>query len=85
MNGHKVQELDMIGTRCHSMQYQNGRRAAVVPFCGIAAHELLTDMVEKQITDFLDGKTNGENLLHWLYDYVLDEPIPARLEAVLKT
>ncbi|MBX6367622.1 MAG: hypothetical protein IRZ04_06550 [Rhodospirillales bacterium] len=35
--------------------------------------------VEEEIRAFIDGETNGEPLLHALYDYVLDEPIPARL------
>jgi hypothetical protein len=39
---------------------------------------------EREIRDFLDGKTNGEDLLHTLYDHVLDEPVPERLSALLK-
>lgn len=40
--------------------------------------------VEARIAAFLDGRTNGEELLHALYDHVLDEPIPQSLRAVLR-
>ena len=75
----------MIGTRCRSMQHQDGRRATVIPLCGFVASDFPTDTVEQQVVNFLDGKTNGENLLHLLYDYILDEPIPVRLSGLLKT
>jgi len=39
---------------------------------------------EREIRDFLNGKTDGEDLLHRLYDHVLDEPVPERLTALLK-
>ena len=39
---------------------------------------------EREIRDFLTGKTDGEDLLHALYDHVLDEPVPERLTALLK-
>jgi hypothetical protein len=39
---------------------------------------------EREIRDFLNGKTDGEDLLHQLYDHVLDEPVPERLTALLK-
>jgi len=34
--------------------------------------------------DFLEGRTHGEELLHALHDYVLDEPIPERMLAFLR-
>lgn len=40
--------------------------------------------IDDEIRAFIDGKTNGEPLLHALYDHVLDEPIPARLLEVLR-
>lgn len=40
--------------------------------------------VEEQIADFLDGRTHGEELLHALYDHVLDEPIPPQMKALLQ-
>jgi hypothetical protein len=39
---------------------------------------------EREIHDFLSGRTDGEDLLHKLYDHVLDEPIPERLTALLR-
>jgi len=38
---------------------------------------------DREIRDFLAGKTDGEDLLHALYDHVLDEPVPERLRSVL--
>jgi hypothetical protein len=40
--------------------------------------------LEDQIADFLTGKTHGESLLHALYDYVLDEPIPETMRGLFK-
>src|SRR5690349_15703845 len=37
--------------------------------------------IDRDIRDFLAGKTDGEDLLHALYDHILDEPIPDRLRA----
>ena len=39
---------------------------------------------DREIREFLAGKTDGEDLLHAIYDDVLDEPIPERLLAVLR-
>jgi hypothetical protein len=41
-----------------------------------------TGMVGEQLMDFLDGRTDGEELLHALYDHVLDEPVPERMRAL---
>ena len=40
--------------------------------------------VDADIREFLAGDSDGEALLHALYDHVLDEPIPERLRAVLR-
>jgi hypothetical protein len=40
--------------------------------------------VDGQIRAFLAGEGNGEELLHAIYDHVLDEPVPERLKALLK-
>jgi hypothetical protein len=40
--------------------------------------------IDRGIRDFLAGKTNGEQLLHELYDHVLDEPVPERLRVALR-
>jgi hypothetical protein len=39
---------------------------------------------DREIRDFLAGKTDGAGLLHALYDDVLTEPVPARLRDVLR-
>jgi hypothetical protein len=39
--------------------------------------------LEARIAAFLDGRTCGEELLHALYDHVLDEPIPPSMRALL--
>jgi hypothetical protein len=40
--------------------------------------------IDRDIRDFLAGRNNGEDLLHALYDHVLDEPVPERLKALLR-
>jgi hypothetical protein len=40
--------------------------------------------VADEIRAFVEGETNGEPLLHALYDHVLEEPIPARLLEILR-
>jgi len=40
------------------------------------------DTVKEQLLDFLSGRTHGEELLHALYDHILDEPIPERMRAL---
>ena len=40
--------------------------------------------IDRDIRDFLTGRNEGEDLLHALYDRVLDEPVPERLRALLK-
>jgi hypothetical protein len=52
--------------------------------CGVPEVEE-TDTVGEQLLDFLDGRTDGEELLHALYDHILDEPVPERLRALLGT
>jgi hypothetical protein len=49
-----------------------------------AEFELFRPSMEDQIADFLDGRTHGEELLHALYDHVLDEPIPPQMKALLR-
>jgi len=59
---------------------QRRRPAACRP---VARHPVRCS-AEREIRDFLNGKTDGEDLLHRLYDHVLDEPVPERLTALLK-
>jgi hypothetical protein len=56
---------------------------AVPTLCGLPQPAVAPTSVVDQITAFLDGRTHGEDLLHELYDYVLEEPIPQRMRAVL--
>jgi hypothetical protein len=51
--------------------------------CGVPP-PIVSRSVADRIADFLDGRTHGEDLLHELYDYVLEEPIPQRMRALLK-
>ena len=44
---------------------------------------LLPLSVAERITAFLEGRTHGEELLHELYDHVLEEPGPPRVRALL--
>jgi hypothetical protein len=43
-----------------------------------------TSTVDARIRAFLAGETEGEDVLHELYDHVLDEPIPESMRALLK-
>jgi hypothetical protein len=43
-----------------------------------------SDVVGEQLLDFLDGRTDGEELLHALYDHVIDEPVPERIRALFR-
>lgn len=45
---------------------------------------IATCSTDREICDFLSGKTDGEQLLHALYDHVLDEPVPEYLRAMLR-
>jgi hypothetical protein len=54
-----------------------------VKYLALEPHVVMS-WIDKDIRDFLAGKNEGEDLLHALYDHVLDEPVPERLRAVLK-
>ena len=47
-------------------------------------HSCRRGPVDRRIRAFLSGETRGENVLHALYGSAIDEPIPARLLAILK-
>ena len=65
------------------MQLENESPLPAILCSGIPEVEE-TGMVGEQLLDFLDGRTHGEDLLHELYDHVLEEPIPQRMRALLK-
>ena len=48
-----------------------------------AERQVAMPSVDSDIRDFLAGKNDGEDLLHALYDHVLDEPVPQFLRDVL--
>jgi hypothetical protein len=67
------------------MTYVNDRMIMAANVrCRFGTAELPARSVESRIGAFLDGKTNGEELLHALYDHVLREPIPQAMRALLK-
>jgi hypothetical protein len=45
---------------------------------------IATSWIDRDIRDFLAGRSDGEDLLHAIYDHILDEPVPERLSALLK-
>ena len=50
----------------------------------IPVQQIQIPSVDSRIRAFLAGDTNGEDVLHEIYDPILDEPVPERLRAVLK-
>jgi hypothetical protein len=70
---------------CNSMSSETKpERKAVRTHCGLPQSPVVTPTVADRIAAFLDGRTHGEDLLHELYDYVLEEPIPRSMRALLK-
>jgi len=60
----------------------NPGRKPILPFLPQLPLEGPPSMADR-IVAFLDGRTHGEDLLHQLYDYILEEPIPQRLQEIL--
>jgi hypothetical protein len=58
-------------------------RKAIPTLGGLPHPVLASPSVTDRIAAFLDGTTHGEDLLHELYDYVLEEPIPERMREIL--
>jgi hypothetical protein len=52
---------------------------ATAPLLGAAAASR-----PEAIKDFLAGRSDGEVLLHGLYDHVIEEPIPERLAGLVE-
>jgi hypothetical protein len=76
-------------TRCNVMEFpKKPPTSPPVSSCGVSSGEFppdsIPDATEARMTDFLDGTTHGEDLLHALYDHILDEPIPERMRALFK-
>jgi hypothetical protein len=72
-------------TRCDMLQQVTKTSTATIAACGVPVQGFLANTVEEQIIDFLDGRTDGEELLHALHDHILDEPIPERMLALFRT
>ena len=52
--------------------------------CSFAESTSAPCSVDNQIRAFLAGDNDGEDLLHAIYDHVLDEPVPERMRVLLK-
>ena len=63
------------------MQLESELPSPSILCCGVP-QVAETDTVGEQLLDFLDGRTDGEELLHALYDHVLGEPVPERMQAL---
>ena len=74
--------LGLIVARCKTMQLETNFSPAVTLCCDVPLEP--TDTVEEKILDFLEGRTHGEDLLHALHDYVLEEPVPERMLALFR-
>jgi hypothetical protein len=82
---------EQVHIRLDLRQYRNPMLNESKPTMDIGAalsaaveSEIIWPSIADQIAAFLDGRTHGEGLLHALYDYVLDEPIPPRMRALLQ-
>ena len=76
--------LELIATGRKIVQFANGLSSPVIACRDVPLSDT-PDPVEKQILDFLEGRTHGEDLLHALHDHVLDEPVPGRMRALFRT
>lgn len=56
----------------------------IVPRCHTGVTRRAESSTDRRIRDFLLGKTDGEDVLHELYDHVLDEPVPERMRALFR-
>jgi hypothetical protein len=62
---------------------RNSIAMAVKVRCRYGTAELPTRSIDA-VAAFLDGATNGEELLHALYDHILSEPIPPSMRRILQ-
>ena len=68
-------------TLCNVMTSETKLNTAAIPvMCGAEEARSVAD----RIADFLDGRTDGADLFHDLYDHVLAEPIPQAMRALLR-
>lgn len=52
--------------------------------CRYGTAELSARSIDDRIAAFLDGATNADELLHALYDHILDEPVPQSMRRILQ-
>lgn len=70
---------------CSLMSTKAKPELKVVPArCRLSQPPLEPLAVADRIAAFLDGRTQGGDLLHELYDHILKEPIPRSMRALLK-
>ena len=69
---------------CNTMSSEAKPEHKAVPTLGgLPQPAVAPTSVVERIAAFLAGRTHGEDLLHELYDYVLEEPLPQRMREVL--
>jgi hypothetical protein len=81
-----MQKFDNRGatvTMCDAMRYAKPTRFIPTARGPFPKAELTGPLVKARIAEFLDGRTCGKDLLHALYDHVLDEPIPQPMRELL--
>src|SRR5438445_6537303 len=78
--------LGRSGSECDTGWFEARSNAAMyLAIKSLPEHpRIAVSCVDRDIRDFLAGKSDGEGLLHALYDHVLDEPVPERLRALLR-
>ena len=83
-NPSKFDNRDARVTMCDTMGYDTKPASPIATKRGPSPQAGLTRfLVTARIAEFLDGRTCGEDLLHALYDHVLDEPIPQPIREIL--
>ena len=72
-------------TLCNPTSFEAKQPPPAAPEqCRMPQADLAPLSMAERIAAFLDGRTRGDDLLHELYDYVLEEPIPQRMRDLLK-
>lgn len=70
-------------TLCNTMSSE-AKQQPTTGHCSVPQPSLVPLSMADRIAAFLEGRTHGEDLLHELYDYVLEEPIPQSMRELLK-
>ena len=75
----------MIVPRCNMVENDGPSATSPgIPRCGFPESAFPQDAIADRIKDFFAGRTHGEELLHALYDHVLDEAIPERMRSLFR-